>query len=424
MRRARGWAGLVGAIACLGLLVCAVPAAATTNQRIRTEIVGGQPATTGSLPQLAYVQYQGPPGQSHSCTGTVVSPRLVLTAGHCTQDETTGDLDPASGFLVATGRLNATDPSTGQVGAVSNVIPYPYFDPTTHDHDAALLELSAPTTAPAIALANASDSSLSQPGTNVEIAGWGLTNGSEPYSEPTQLQWATTMTQSATYCAQEAGLVDVPFDASGQLCTIDTPTDATSTCNGDSGGPLIADYSTADPVEVGITTWGGSNSTTDCDTSFPDFFTSTDSISSWVSGWINALVPAPTPTPAPTPNPTSSPAPTPPVAEPGTYTGVTSQHMHINLKVTSAGRMVSRFKVNFRLRCDNGRRPAYVQTVDELSISDLRFNGKLRHRHGPTDKVAGTFSAKGKANGTISVTWLNNRNGNCHAGPIHWTARR
>jgi secreted trypsin-like serine protease len=411
-------------MASLGLLACAVPAAAATNHRIRTQIVGGQAAATGSLPQLAYVQYQGPPGQSHSCTGTVVSPKLVLTAGHCVQDETTGDLDPAAGFLVATGRLSITDPSTGQVGAVSNVIPYPYFDPTTHDHDAALLELSAPTTAPAIALANAGDSSLSQPGAEVEIAGWGLTNGSEPYSEPSQLQWATTFTQSATYCTQEAGLVDVPFDASGQLCTLDTPTDAASTCNGDSGGPLIAGYSTADPVEVGITTWGGSNSTTDCDPSFPDFFTRADSISTWVSGWINELVPAPTPTPTPTSNPTPPHARTPPVAEPGSYTGVTSQHMPIKLKVTSAGRIVSRFKMNYRLRCDNGRRPAYVQTIDEFSISNLRFGRKLRHRHGPTDKVAGAFNATGRANGTIGVTWLNHRNGYCHAGPIHWTARR
>jgi secreted trypsin-like serine protease len=414
----------VGALASLGLLAWAVPAAAAPHYRIRPQIVGGQPAPPGSLPQLAYVQYQGPPGQSHSCTGTVVSPKLVLTAGHCVQDEATGDLDPAAGFLVATGRLSITDSSTGQVGTVANVIPYPYFNPTTHDHDAALLELTAPTTAPAMALANVGDSSLSQPGTAVEIAGWGLTNGSEPYSQPSQLQWATTLTQSATYCAQEAGLVDVPFDASGQLCTLDTPTDATSTCNGDSGGPLIADYATADPVEIGITTWGGSNSTTDCDAGFPDFFTRADSISTWVSGWINELVPAPTPTPTPTSNPNPPSARTPPVAEPGTYRGVTSQHMHIKLTVTSAGRIVSRFKVNYRLRCANGRRPASVQTIDKLSISNMRFGRKLVHGHGPTDKVAGTFNATGRANGTIGITWLNSRNGSCHAGPIHWTARR
>jgi trypsin len=410
------------------LLASAATAPAATNKRVRTQIVGGQPAPTGSLPQLAYVQYEGPPGESHACTGTVVSSNLVLTAGHCAQDETTGDVDAASGFLVATGRLDITDASAGQVSAVSKVIPYPYYNSTTHDHDAALLELSTATKAPAIALANIDGTSLWEPGTTVAIAGWGLTDGSDPYSEPTQLQWATTVTQSATYCALRAVLAETPFDAGGQLCAIDASSYETSTCNGDSGGPVIADYWTPDPIEVGITAWGGSNASTSCDTDFPDFFTRADSISTWAAGWIKTLAPAPTPAPKPAPrpkpNPTPPSAPTRPAAERGTYKGVTSQHMRIKLNVTPSGTVVRRFKMNYRLRCDNGRRPAYVQTIDDFSISNLRFGGKLKLRHGPADKVAGTFNTKGRATGTIRVTWRHNRNGYCHAGPIHWTARR
>jgi secreted trypsin-like serine protease len=185
----------VGGIACLGMLMGAGSAAAAhgRGRQVRPQIVGGQSAPTGSLPQLAFIVDQVSASEAYLCTGTVLSANVVLTAGHCAEDETTGALEPASGFHVVTSRLDWSDTSVGQVSDVSQVIVDPSYNPTTHVDDVALLVLSTPTTAPAITLANSSDLPLWQPPTEVEIAGWGLTDGSDPDSLPTQLQWATTV---------------------------------------------------------------------------------------------------------------------------------------------------------------------------------------------------------------------------------------
>ena len=55
-------------------------------------------------PFMAFVAYFDPSGNPEFvCSGTVVSPNVVLTAGHCAVDEATGvPLDP-SGFRVVTG---------------------------------------------------------------------------------------------------------------------------------------------------------------------------------------------------------------------------------------------------------------------------------------------------------------------------------
>jgi secreted trypsin-like serine protease len=196
------------------------------------------------------------------------------------------------------------------------------MNPSTHDGDVALLELTTPTTAPAITLANAGDASLWQPGTQVAIVGWGLTDGADPDSEPTQVQWATTVTQAPSYCASEASLAKSSFDPDGQLCAVDAPTYMSATCNGDSGGPMLADYSSNDPIEVGITDWGGGNASTRCDTSFPNFFARADSISSWAANWVQALAP-PSPSPSPSPLPSSTATRNPPASGPraGRYSG-------------------------------------------------------------------------------------------------------
>src|ERR1700729_4084165 len=49
----------------------------------RPYIVGGSPASAGSFPWLAFVTYNAGGGTGFTCSGTVVSPNVVLTAGHC-----------------------------------------------------------------------------------------------------------------------------------------------------------------------------------------------------------------------------------------------------------------------------------------------------------------------------------------------------
>ena len=166
--------------------------------KVHDEIVGGSTAPSATFPWLAFVQDSVGSGYT-LCSGTVVSPNVILTAGHCAEDTTTGALNPAGGYRVVTGTLDWSDASTRQVSDVSQVIVYPGFNAATGQGDAALLVLSTPTTAPPIPLAPPGDIGLLTPGTIGAIAGWGETVGGDEASTPTALQWATTGVQSAAY---------------------------------------------------------------------------------------------------------------------------------------------------------------------------------------------------------------------------------
>ncbi len=270
--------------------------------RLVPRIVGGTTAPAGTFPWLAFVADSVGSGYE-LCTGTVVSTNVILTAGHCAEDTTTGSLDPSGGYRVVTGSQDWADTSTRQVSGVSQVIVYPGYNPATGQGDAALLVLSTPTTAPAIPLATASDLGLLAPGTLSTISGWGETVGGDSNSTPTALQWAVTVVQSSTACA--GAISPNPFDPSTQVCAINYPSEDTGTCFGDSGGPLLAnDLSgqNGQPTEIGITSSGFGQ----CDTTLPDIFTRVDAISPWANGWITAVKPAPPPPPANTSPPTIS----------------------------------------------------------------------------------------------------------------------
>jgi secreted trypsin-like serine protease len=110
-----------------------------------------------------------PETRSFNCTGTVVAPNVVLTAGHCGVDDTTGAaLDP-SGYAVVTGSVDWTNQAARQVSPVSRVIVNPRYDSGTDAFDAAVLVLSRPTTAPAIPLATSADAYLDTGGTGALI---------------------------------------------------------------------------------------------------------------------------------------------------------------------------------------------------------------------------------------------------------------
>jgi len=64
---------------------------------------------------MAFIEYQSSLRNSYLCSGTVVSPNVVLTAGHCAVDKTTGITRNPAGFAVVTGAADWTDTSNRQV---------------------------------------------------------------------------------------------------------------------------------------------------------------------------------------------------------------------------------------------------------------------------------------------------------------------
>jgi secreted trypsin-like serine protease len=400
------------AVLSVGLVGTGTAGAALRGDE-RAQIVGGTAVPTGVLPEMAFVQDEIG-NQFYDCSGTVLSSNVVLTAGHCAYDPVTGALAPASDFLVATGRPDLADAATGHTSGVSQVMPYPGYDPTTHDGDAALLELSTPTTAPAITLATSNETSLWQIPTAVAIAGWGLTDGPDPYSQPYQVQWATTVTQTPAYCLQEASLVNESFDAAGQLCVIDAPTYTAGICSGDSGGPVLAKYLSASPIEVGITSWSIGNSIDPCYPGWPNFFTSAASISTWAENWVTTLAPSSPPKPTPTPGPAPRPLA-------GHYFGHSAQDKIV--KVSVAHDTIDQMTLSYRLRCSQHHPLGYTLTTAQIPVTKLAFVSKAQTRNGQIFKVAGEFTTSGHVKGTMSVIWHSGHYGTCRTGLIHWNAK-
>ncbi len=68
----------------------AVTTAAGASPGARASIVGGTTALSEEWPWAAFILAADAKGEGFSCSGTVISPDLILTAGHCVEDIETG----------------------------------------------------------------------------------------------------------------------------------------------------------------------------------------------------------------------------------------------------------------------------------------------------------------------------------------------
>ena len=279
-------------VVVLGLTMAGLPAAASAQERAHASIVGGGPVAIESLPSLAYVQ-GGNASTVTSCTGAVVSPRVILTAAHCLLEDDA--VRPADRYLVVTGDADLRSVSAENVFEVVQTVVYPGFDLEELHGDAGLLILSRSTGAPPLRMAAPGDLGLLAAGTPVVISGWGMTGGEAPTSS--LLQAAETAVQGPAYCRRSVAGYYFFFSPQVQLCAINPPSYSTATCHGDSGGPVIGFDAAGSPVEVGITSLGDP----ECSTYEPNVFTRVDRISSWVSRWIAAVEQGAPPPPATVP---------------------------------------------------------------------------------------------------------------------------
>jgi hypothetical protein len=399
--------------------------------RAHAAIVGGKPAEKGTLPWLAWVADFRGEGLG-VCTGTVVASNLILTAGHCAEDVETGAVNEPGGYRVVTGNVNWAAPSTEkQVSLVSRVIVYPYYErsgPLEGWGDAALLVLAAPISSPPVPLATNADAELWQPGGAAVIAGWGRTY----YEQGTLtelLQWAVTGVQGPEWCKNNApGLHPV-----GQLCAINPPEYEVGTCEGDSGGPLLAlRPGTHEFVEIGITSGGYGH----CSTTAPDVFTRASLVSQWVRAWAEALKPPPppaTPQPPVTAAAASTSAPPPPAAPPpsaeGVYRGSTSQGAALGIVAGAGGSRVTAIATRLTYRCRSGH--SLTEPLEGLSNREYEsitpshtFSIGFARAY-ENQAIAGTIDpARGDVSGILRGTWRTRRYGLCSTGAISWSAHR
>lgn len=248
----------------------------------QASIVGGRAASIAEFPALAYIEArEGKSG--FACTGTVVAPRVILTAAHCVERVDRGTMTPAGSYAVATGVTSPSEAGPGNVFGVEATHVFPGFDPGILRGDAAILVLSGPTAAPPLSLPGPADAPLYAGGAEVQLAGWGLTSA-RARRQPEGLRATSMLLQSPSFCQRKTRTFYRPYLASAQLCLL-AANRASGGCFGDSGGPAIGRRADGTPVQLGITSTGGPA----CSTKLPNVLTRVDYVAAWVSEWIAAI---------------------------------------------------------------------------------------------------------------------------------------
>jgi secreted trypsin-like serine protease len=195
---------------------------------LEAPVVGGTTVPAGAYPDVVLVA-----APMALCTGTLIAPDVVLTAGHCI------DTDPKE---VLVDSVDYAKPG-GEVIAVKSATAYPDWE---HHYDVGVLVLDHPAAPRPRAIA--SGCTLA-PGARVQVVGFGLTTPAGT-GENSRLHQATLTVDDAT-CADDPAC-EPAIAPGGELIAGGHGTDS---CFGDSGGPLYLGSALIGVVSRGV---GGS----------------------------------------------------------------------------------------------------------------------------------------------------------------------
>src|SRR4051794_32716333 len=155
-------------------------------------VVGGHDAPAGSYGAVADITFG-----AFGCTGTLIDPTTVLTAGHCSSLTGAAVASPASWpTLLIKVKIGGHRAGEGESLPVAKVIMEPKYL-VGSGYDISLLKLAGTSTKPPVKVAGSAERSLWTAGTSETIVGWGVTKeGGDP---PSVLQEASVpITTDAT----------------------------------------------------------------------------------------------------------------------------------------------------------------------------------------------------------------------------------
>lgn len=241
IRLGAGVAAGLGAVALAWTGVAANAEEPEAGGDFETKIVGGEPAAEGQYPWLVGLGYagDGTPFERQRCGGSVLTETVILTAAHCLEI-----FDSPDEMVVFSGSVDLESDDLVETAVADFHIAHDYNEPVDLANDWGLILLDEPIDAEPIDVGTEPEEF-----DVLETAGWGNL-GDDTY--PAVAQRVEVPFVSDDDC--EAAYGDA-FDAQTMLCAGDLENGGIDACDGDSGGPIMAEED-GELILVGIVSWG------------------------------------------------------------------------------------------------------------------------------------------------------------------------
>ncbi|XP_071372593.1 ST14 transmembrane serine protease matriptase a [Centroberyx affinis] len=214
-----------------------------------SRIVGGQEAEEGEFPWQVSLHVKG---YGHVCGASIISPRWLVTAAHCVQDDgKTRYSQPGTWEAYMGLHIQRQNGKNVAKRNVKQVISHPYYNAYTFDNDIALMELDSPVTYSDYIrpICVPSPQHVFPPGNSVWITGWGATREGG-YAAPV-LQKAQVRIINSTVCDRLMG-----GQITSRMMCAGVLSGGIDACQGDSGGPLSSPSSGGHTFLAGVVSWG------------------------------------------------------------------------------------------------------------------------------------------------------------------------